>query len=147
MKCGNLDDIVVVNSLQPSQMESTSPIEAIVQLIEEASSAVMAADLEDLTGLATAHTCFQQIAAEAAASSNSALRPRFEPPSLEAGKIVEQLILRELPDPDAALRSLAETVRSLQALVHEAQGLPATHSPASPATPTAPAAPAASAAS
>ena len=118
-----------------------------MQLIEEASSAVMAADLEDLTGLATAHTCFQQIAAEAAASGNSALRPRFEPPSLEAGKIIEQLILRELPDPDAALRSLAETVRSLQALVHEAQGLPATSSPATPATRTAPAAPAASAAS
>ena len=72
MKCSNFDDIVGVNSLQTSQMESPSPLEAIEALIEEVSSAVMTADLEDLTGLASAHTCFQQIAAESIADAGAA---------------------------------------------------------------------------
>jgi two-component system chemotaxis sensor kinase CheA len=110
-----------VNSLETANAELPVPTETIATLIEQVASAVMSADVDDLAALAAAHTCFQQIANDAAEIADASMRQRFEPASQSACKIVEQIMLRELENPEAALRSLNETVRDLQALINDAQ--------------------------
>ncbi|MCW3059024.1 MAG: hypothetical protein JWQ02_845 [Capsulimonas sp.] len=106
--------------MQPTeipQFDSLLSVESVAQLIEQASSAVMVADIDDLTALATAHTCFQQIAAGVGVVADSGTRSKLESTSRAAEKLVEQIILREVEDAEAAVRSLSSTVLELQNLL------------------------------
>ena len=97
-------------------------LEPICKIIEQVSAAVMSADVDDLAALAAAHTCFQQLAIEASTIDDPSVRRRVEVPSIEAGKLVERLILRELSEPEAALRMVNDAVCSLQAFLREPLG-------------------------
>jgi two-component system, chemotaxis family, sensor kinase CheA len=131
-----------VQPTELSYVDGRLPLEVVAQLVEQASSAVLAADADDLTALAAAHTCFQQLVASSGDLDANPAREKIERSSADAEKLVEQIILREIADTDAALRSLNATVLELQGFLGESQGkapaaVPST--PAAVATPTKPA--------
>jgi two-component system chemotaxis sensor kinase CheA len=111
-----------VNSIETDNTELAVPSETIAMLIERAASAVMSADdVDDLAALAAAHTCFQQIATDTAKLAEASVPENFGPTSLAACRLVEQIMLRELENPESALRSLGETVRELQSLINRSE--------------------------
>ncbi|HEY0010041.1 MAG TPA: Hpt domain-containing protein, partial [Tepidisphaeraceae bacterium] len=125
--------------LETAQIEFPSPLNTISGLIQQVSAAVLAADADDLTALAAVHTCFQQLKTEAAMVREHQWGNSLEQSSAAAEKVVEQIILRELDDTNAALRQLNDTVSGLQQLLREANGeAPAAPAPVISSTPAKP---------
>jgi two-component system chemotaxis sensor kinase CheA len=125
------------------QTINVSPValEPFARIIDQLSAFVMAADVDDLATLAASHTCFQQLVAEASVTSDLSVRQRVAGPAGEGAKLVERLILRELSEPEAALRLVNQAVCDLQAYISQPAGVPAVGSaePAKEAPPVAPA--------
>lgn len=100
------------------------------QLISELNAAVGQLDIGDLPLLASLHEHFQQIKHDAESAPASASTESMGACAARGKELLERIILQETTDTNAAVASLVETVKSMQALIDGAGA----SSPA-PATP------------
>jgi two-component system chemotaxis sensor kinase CheA len=90
----------------------------IVALVEALARTTAAADAEDLPALAEIHKLLENLGAAMPAEPELAgQRPRLEQQIAGARKLVEGIILRELTDTTAAIKTLAGTVGEVQQLI------------------------------
>jgi len=92
-------------------------LDEVASLVEQLASTVLAADVDDLAALATAHSCVLRIAAESGAVTPAGLGARLVRTSRDAEQLIEQIILRTPADLNDSLRTLGATVESLQGLL------------------------------
>jgi two-component system chemotaxis sensor kinase CheA len=109
-----------VQNIEQSSQVASPAFESLSSLIEQMSRAVVGTEADDLNALATLHTSFQQIAAKAGELGADEIAERFEKVSKVGEQIVERIILREVDDAAASMRSLTEAVSGLQELVKQA---------------------------
>lgn len=133
----------------------TAPLASITECVERMAAAVSMADADDLPRLAELHAGFQRLAADAPTagmSRDAGLAERLIRAARAGERLVEQVMLREAADADAAVRALGGTVMEVQQWIRAAVAgeagpvtapAVATAATQGPAAPPAPAAPAA----
>ena len=87
----------------------------ISKRVRELSEAVILLEPTDLQALASVHSQFEEIES----SASEAALPRIGEASRAAATLIEQIILDEVPDPNAALSVIVETVTIIQRTLRE----------------------------
>jgi two-component system, chemotaxis family, sensor kinase CheA len=102
---------------------------------ERLASAALLVDPNDLAGLAKLHEDLTSVPAQVAASVNMAapVAERATEAAKSASKMVEQLILREVKDANAALDAVCQGIAELQQLI-SGTAAPDSHAPATAPT-------------
>jgi two-component system chemotaxis sensor kinase CheA len=82
--------------------------------VERIAATVLATAADDLPGLAAIHTCFQQVSREANGVAASDLQVSIARIAHDGEMLIERIMLNEVEDATAALRSVSELVKDLQ---------------------------------
>jgi two-component system chemotaxis sensor kinase CheA len=132
-------EVAVVQNIEQTSLVACPALETLAGLIEQMSRAVVGTEADDLNALAALHTSFQQVSAAAEGAVGTALAGQLEQVSRVGEQIVERIILREVDDAAASMRSIAEAVSGLQELIKQATSGTGPTTPAATRTPAAPA--------
>ncbi len=117
-------------------MQQSTPNEptSLIDITEQLAAKLVTAEPNDLPLLASVHAQLQQIGREAAEMSSST---SLIASAGKAEKLVEQIILREVGDLDAALRSVGQLVTDIQQAISGKAGEPTIPAPAPGPSPSA----------
>lgn len=93
-------------------------MDALTDILDRVAAAVVATDATDLPAIADLHTHFQKIADMAVGEGTGAASPKaVRVVAGQAGQLLEQIILRDVQDAEAALKQVARSIGEIQRIV------------------------------